>query len=824
MTKDINYALVEEKRPPIYTAMKYWGKKPHNIWREYIQRYTPEKGIYLDPFVGSAMSAFEAVKAGRKVIAFDLNPLTSFIIEVISSDFYKDAFEEAAQEIKLEIQKDSIYQKYFHTVCRKCGSKKAIVQNYKWNNNTLYELGIVCPDCAKEEKKKNPYIGKNELNKLSRYLTKPNSQEQLLAKNLYKININNWHPTDQFHKSQSFTASFKANIGGNIFSDLWTKRNLYILSRIFNLILKNKSNNLKKQLLFAFIQTLHLCTKMNIPRTERGNRPFSTSWGRSAYICSKRQMEMNPLAEFYGNCIGKQSVESSLSKAQEYLGKKPKLLYIDESNKSNRSKNYDIKYGIIDINTITDYIDEESIDFIMTDPPYGGLVQYLDLSSIWLIWLEKYNKKYKPNYEAEITVNNETQNMEIYRIKFQKALKNLYKILKKEGKIVFTFHNKKIEIWNAFLNAIPLAGFKIEKVIHQQNRRTGESNVANPYGTSASDFYIRCIKAPVTNLKKDKGEFTNFIVSKAIYLIAERNEPTPYQILFDGLLSELSNAGFELEDFDKTVEKILSEYVDKIFKITKNGATNSGNLWWFTNPHEHIRYPNIKLSERVEETIINLLRRKVTVSFDEILGKIFVKYPNGLTPDIKSISKILEKYAIKSSGKWVYKGGEIEEEFTQHTEILFYLLKIGNKLGYKIFVGRREQPEIYKGNKLSTYADFSNLNFLKNYNKEKISRIEMIDMIWLDKNMNIKCAIEVENTTNFTSGIQRASNLENNIEKIMIVPDKRNNEFKRIKDPLFVENFKKYFWRYLLYSEVNSLKSLRNISIEIIGNFLKELK
>lgn len=24
--KDINYALVEDSRPPLYTAMKYWGK------------------------------------------------------------------------------------------------------------------------------------------------------------------------------------------------------------------------------------------------------------------------------------------------------------------------------------------------------------------------------------------------------------------------------------------------------------------------------------------------------------------------------------------------------------------------------------------------------------------------------------------------------------------------------------------------------------------------------------------------------------------------------------------------------------------------------
>lgn len=42
MSKDIDFALVEKSRPPIYSAMKYWGKKPHNIWAEYIKTYTPE--------------------------------------------------------------------------------------------------------------------------------------------------------------------------------------------------------------------------------------------------------------------------------------------------------------------------------------------------------------------------------------------------------------------------------------------------------------------------------------------------------------------------------------------------------------------------------------------------------------------------------------------------------------------------------------------------------------------------------------------------------------------------------------------------------------
>jgi 16S rRNA G966 N2-methylase RsmD len=801
--KDINYALIEETRPPIYTAMKYWGKKPHNIWRAYIENYTPQDGIFLDPFAGSAMSAFEAVKAGRKAVAFDLNPLTSFTIEALCSDFKKDIFEIELNKIISKVEQDEIYKEYLFTTCRQCNNKNALVQNYKWENGKIYEMGVICEQCGKKGK----------------YLTTPNSSDIKKAEESKNLKIPFWYPKDIFHKSPSFTASFIKNIGGNNFSDIWTRRNLYIISEIFDSILENKNEEVKKQLLCGFIKTIHLCTKMSVPRRENADRAFSTSWGRSAYICSARQMEMNPLLVFYGSCLGKQSVESALNSVKSYIGKVPKILYIDKSNKSNKSKSFDIKYGIVDINTITDYLEKDSIDFIMTDPPYGGLVQYLDLSAIWLIWLQKYNIKYKPNFENEITIKKGIQDIKAYQIKFQNGIKNLFKVLKPDGKIVFTFHNKDIMIWNAFLNAITMSGFKIEKVIHQQNRRTGESNVANPYGTSATDFYIRCIKAPSANLKTDKGEFEHFILQKAIYLIAQRNEPTPYQILFNGLLAEISMAGFDIENFDENVESMLSKHIGTIFTLSNNKG-RAGNYWWFVKPEDYIKNPDKLLTGRVEETIISLLRRKVAVTLDEVLAEIFVKYPNGLTPDIKSVDVILEKYANKSGGRWVYKGEEIEKDFTRHSEIIYKLSIIGKKLGYKIYIGKREQPELYNAKRLSTFADIDSLDFIED--KTKRARIEMIDVLWIDNNQNIQFALEVENSTNFTSGVQRASNLEISTSKLMIVPDERKKEFKALADPLFTDNFKHYNWRYLYYSAVERLASSQKIDIKDIDKYTEK--
>jgi DNA modification methylase len=804
--KDINFALVEETRPPIYTAMKYWGKKPHNIWREYIKNYTPEDGLFLDPFAGSAISAFEAVKAGRKAVAFDLNPLTSFLIETFCSEFNKEEFAIEVDAIVNDIKNDNIYQKYFYTTCRKCGSTSAIAQSFKWENGELYEVGIECSECKK--------------NKKSRYLEKPTNGEITKAKELHKIEIKTWYPDDEFYNSPSFSANFIECIGGNRFADLWTKRNLYVISKIFNKILNVDNVVIQKQLLLGFIKTIHLCTKMSVPRRENADRGFSTSWGRSAYICAARQMEMNPLLVFYGSCFGKQSVESSLVDIKEYLGKIPKILYVDKSNKSSKSKNFDIKYGIVDINTITDFIEEDSIDFIITDPPYGGLVQYLDLSTIWLIWLKKFDQRFAPNYESEITVKRNIQDLNTYKIKFQNGIKNLFKVLKNDGKIIFTFHNKDIKIWNAFLNAIALSGFKIEKVIHQQNRRTGESNVANPYGTSASDFYIRCIKKPTASFKTNEQEFEHFVIEKTISLIAQRNEPTPYQILFNGLLAEISSAGFNIEDFDNNIEQILSAHIGSIFELKDNNS-KAGKYWWFKNPADYIKYPDKKLTDRVEETVAALLRRKVSVTLDEVLGEIFVKYPNGLTPDIKSVDQILKKFANKSGGKWIYKGGETEKDFTNHTEMLYFLSEIGKKMGFEVYIGKREQPENYNGKKLSEFADITKLDKL-NFDQDKKARIEMIDMVWI-KNDKVEFAIEVENSTNFTSGIQRASNLNIGISKLMVLPNKRKEEFLSIKDPLFIESFKKYNWGYLFYDDIIKLKSLRNINSDSMISFIKTL-
>ena len=77
----IDYAIVPQAHTPMYLMHKYWARKPHNVVSQYIQHYSTKDQVVLDPFGGSGVTAIEAIKAGRKAISIDLNPMSAFLIE-----------------------------------------------------------------------------------------------------------------------------------------------------------------------------------------------------------------------------------------------------------------------------------------------------------------------------------------------------------------------------------------------------------------------------------------------------------------------------------------------------------------------------------------------------------------------------------------------------------------------------------------------------------------------------------------------------------------------------------------------------------------------
>src|SRR5437870_1624496 len=67
-----------------YGAHPYFTRRPYNVLRDYILRYSKEHDRVLDPFGGSGVTAIEAFLENRAGMQNDINPLANFIAQGIA--------------------------------------------------------------------------------------------------------------------------------------------------------------------------------------------------------------------------------------------------------------------------------------------------------------------------------------------------------------------------------------------------------------------------------------------------------------------------------------------------------------------------------------------------------------------------------------------------------------------------------------------------------------------------------------------------------------------------------------------------------------------
>src|SRR6266704_6811116 len=67
-----------------YGVHPYFTRRPANVVRAYVERYSIEGDLVLDPFGGTGVTAIEAFLNGRQAIQNDLNPFANFIARNIA--------------------------------------------------------------------------------------------------------------------------------------------------------------------------------------------------------------------------------------------------------------------------------------------------------------------------------------------------------------------------------------------------------------------------------------------------------------------------------------------------------------------------------------------------------------------------------------------------------------------------------------------------------------------------------------------------------------------------------------------------------------------
>lgn len=493
----------EGKNNPIYMAHAYHTKVPHPAIMRYILHYTQPGDIVFDGFAGTGMTGVAAQLCGskrdvealgeknakvgvRKAICSDLSPIASLIAASYNLKFNVQSFVKKAKAIldqvedelgwMYETEVDGKKAKINYTiwsdvfVCPSCGEEITL-----WNEAVnLQGKKIInsfpCPHCGVSCSKKNMDKAwetsyDSLLNKTVTMNKKvpvrvnytcngrrgerdAESSDIKLINRCDKINISNLS-TKELHDGYNTAQPINSN-GITHTHQFYSKRNFIYLSRVLELAKGD-----------VFLQTwltsvLFSTTKMNKFRFSGTGITSGT-----LYIPSIN-WEFTP-----GNTLKK--------KLTSFLN----IWYNTRGNTA------------ISINSATNLtnIDNASIDYIFTDPPFGANIMYSELSSIWEAWI-----KVATNTKEEAIINNVQQkSLFEYQTLMNRSFREYYRVLKPGKWITIEFSNTSASVWNSIQNALQGVGFIVVNVA-ALDKKQGSFKAVTTTTAVKQDLVITCYK------------------------------------------------------------------------------------------------------------------------------------------------------------------------------------------------------------------------------------------------------------------------------------------------------------------------------------------
>jgi len=123
--------------------------------------------------------------------------------------------------------------------------------------------------------------------------------------------------------------------------------------------------------------------------------------------------------------------------------------------------------------TELEQVADTSLDLVITDPPFGGLLHYSELSDFFYVWLRlALREKYPDYFTADYTpksleaVANHAREPEdpdgFYQRLLTQCWREAHRTLKPGGILAFTFHHSEDEPWVAVLESLFSAGYYLE--------------------------------------------------------------------------------------------------------------------------------------------------------------------------------------------------------------------------------------------------------------------------------------------------------------------------------------------------------------------------
>ena len=462
--------------------------------KEYYHTICPCCGEKAD-----GMYAFHVKKAKTESPCREHKFFTSFILAYKNDEFTvvcpkcgqieKTKFENGLYKCECGWELTSPKEAYVKNgvyVCPDCGEQKSL-SDYSLESGYPFETDIIaieycCPHCGAHDYKK-PDINDLELfNK---------------AREDFK-NLKTSLPIPEESIPEGYNTNQILNHGYKKFQDLFNERQLLCLGLLLQAINQVENKSVQMWLQLAFSGMLEMNNMFC--RYQQNAYKICNIFFNHAYV---------PIAMPVENCVwgaklGTGTFDKTIKKILR--GKKFNEEIYDISVKKLANGRYDsiqiLNGDVVNAKAVTEYsmldskhpllkcsdsrdlsfIPDESIDMVLTDPPYGANVMYSELIDFFHVWNYKssiaselgFTEPISPKMN-EIIINSVAgKDFEYYQEGITAVLSQCYKKVKTDGYLVFSFHDKSLKSWLAVLQSIYAAGFCLKKCYPvQAETRTG---------------------------------------------------------------------------------------------------------------------------------------------------------------------------------------------------------------------------------------------------------------------------------------------------------------------------------------------------------------
>jgi DNA modification methylase len=282
-----------------------------------------------------------------------------------------------------------------------------------------------------------------------RYEKTPDAFDLALIEKIEEQDIPYWFPTDRMPEGEESRRN--DDIGLTHVHHFYTKRNLWVLGAYCN-------RGARKALFLPSSLAIHINKMRRYQPVKQGGTPGLPG---TLYISAI-------------------SVE---------------LPFFDGAPRKHRDIKKAFELAIEDSNCVTSQdagslpADTNSVDYIFTDPPFGGNLMYSELNFLWEAWLKVFTNN-KPE-AIENTVQG--KGLAEYQHLMTACFKEYYRVLKPGRWMTVEFHNSKNSVWNAIQEALQTAGFVIADV-RTLDKQQGSFKQVTSANAVKQDLVISCYK------------------------------------------------------------------------------------------------------------------------------------------------------------------------------------------------------------------------------------------------------------------------------------------------------------------------------------------